>query len=98
MVNSLGAEQSTFAAGEQEKSKHRPAPLERTLPLLQGGSQAGHGLPNPNSEDRNPKSRKAGRKPKPESERLVARMFVIRISGFGLLSDFRSRPSGFCAV
>jgi hypothetical protein len=58
--------------------------------LLQGDSKAGRGLPNPNSEDRNPKEI---RNPKPESERLVARMFVIRISGFGLLSELGFRPS-----
>jgi hypothetical protein len=56
----------------------------KKLPSLQGGSNAGRGLPNPNSEDRNPKE---VRKPKPEFEKLVACMLS---SGF--------RPSGFGAV
>jgi hypothetical protein len=74
-----------FAPAEQGKTKLHLALPERTLSLLQGGSNTGRELPNPNSEFRIPKEI---RKPKPESEKLVAHIFVIRISGFGLLSDF----------
>jgi hypothetical protein len=49
----------------------------------------------PKPECRNPKSRKAGRNPKLESEKPGARICIVRISGFELLSVFGLRVSDF---
>jgi hypothetical protein len=45
----------------------------------------------PKFEGRNPKSRKAGRKPKPETRQPLVRRSGFRISGFFRTSDFDLR-------